>query len=221
MPAVRPPVAPLRGRYISLEPLSPADLPELRTAIAHPRVFAGGFGGGSAGYRADRADRADFLAWAGEYLQFGRCNVYGVRIRGGAHDGALVGTTSLGDFDEATESAHIGWTAYDPRVWGSAVNPEAKLLLFGLAFESGFGRVKIQADAANVRSRSAIERLGAVLEGVHRRDKRRADGAWRDTAIYSVLRTEWPAVRSGLHARLDALGGEPICYRNADEPVSA
>ncbi|MFG1782253.1 GNAT family N-acetyltransferase [Rhodococcus oryzae] len=218
MPAVRPPVAPLRGRYICLEPLSPADLPELCTAIADPRVFAGGFGGGSAGYRADRDD---FLAWAREYLQFDRCNVYGVRVRGGAHDGALVGTTSLGDFDEATESAHIGWTAYDPRVWGSAVNPEAKLLLFGLAFESGFGRVKIQADAANVRSRSAIERLGAVLEGVHRRDKRRADGAWRDTAIYSVLQAEWPAVRSGLHARLDALGGEPIGYRTVDEALTA
>ncbi|MFZ5872232.1 MAG: GNAT family N-acetyltransferase [Actinomycetota bacterium] len=58
---------------------------------------------------------------------------------------------------------HLGWTAYDPCVGGTAVNAECKLLLLGHAFDHcGFGRVKIQTDAANVRSQAAIERLGAI-----------------------------------------------------------
>ncbi|MFC3276308.1 GNAT family N-acetyltransferase, partial [Agromyces mediolanus] len=72
----------------------------------------------------------------------------------------IVGATKLADFDLPNESTHIGLDGYDPRVWGTAVNPEAKLLLLGLAFANGFGRVKIQADAANARSRGAIEKLG-------------------------------------------------------------
>jgi RimJ/RimL family protein N-acetyltransferase len=90
------------------------------------------------------------------------------------------------------------------------VNPEAKLLLLGLAFDLGFGRVKIQADAVNARSRAAIAKLGAQFEGISRRDRLRADGSFRDTAIYSVIVDEWPAVRAGLEARLAAYGDEPV-----------
>src|SRR5690606_34220886 len=113
----------------------------------------------------------------------------------------------------ANEGAHIGWTAYDPRVWGTAVNAEAKLLLLGVAFEHGFSRVKLQADAANVRSRAAITRLGATFEGVLRHDRRRADGSWRDTAVYSILVGEWPAVRAALQARLAVQGERPVLFR--------
>ncbi|HCX84901.1 MAG TPA: N-acetyltransferase, partial [Micrococcales bacterium] len=66
----------------------------------------------------------------------------------------------------------------------------------------GFHRVQIQADARNDRSRAAISRLGGTFEGVLRRTNPRADGTWRDTAVYSVLAPEWPAVQAGLRARL-------------------
>jgi len=118
--------------------------------------------------------------------------------------GELVGTSTLGDFDEANEHTHLGWTAYAPSVWGTAVNPETKLLMLAHAFDSGFGRVKIQADAMNSRSRAAILKLGATFEGIMRRDRLRADGTWRDSAIYSILIDEWPDVRDGLLARLAA-----------------
>ena len=65
----------------------------------------------------------------------------GARLVGGADAGTLVGTSTLGDFDETNEHTHIGWTAWDPRTWGTAVNPEAKLLMLTEAFEHGFGRV--------------------------------------------------------------------------------
>ena len=90
------------------------------------------------------------------------------------------------------------------------MNPEAKLLLLGLAFDHGFGRVKLQADALNDRSRAAILKLGAQFEGIARRHKPRADGSWRDSAVYAVIVDDWPSVRAGLEARLAAWGEEPV-----------
>lgn len=117
--------------------------------------------------------------------------------------GTIVGTSSLGDVDTTREHVHLGWTMYGSRWWGTAVNPETKLLLLSHAFETcGFGRVKIQTDVINERSRAAILRLGATFEGITRRDVRRADGTWRDSAVHSILVDEWPQVRAGLRRRL-------------------
>lgn len=213
MTAVRPDFSPLIGRFVRLDPLTTTDLTALYSAIGHPQVFAGGYGGGPAGYR-DTYD--GFAEFAESYYQWGEGNVHAVRLVGGENDGLLVGTSTLGDFDEANEAAHLGWTAYDPRVWGTAVNPEAKLLILGAAFDSGFGRVKIQADALNSRSRAAILKLGATFEGIVRRDRRRADGTWRDSAVFSILVDEWPAVCAGLEARLAAFGAESVRLHAVD-----
>ncbi len=210
MPAIRPLRRDLEGTYIRLFPLQPSDLPELYRAIGSPEVFAGGWGGGPAGHQASEAEFVDF---GRAYFTWESNNVYGVRLKGGADDGALVGTSTLGDFDETNEHAHIGWTAWDPLVWGTAVNPEAKLLMLGEAFDHGFGRVKLQADALNTRSRAAIAKLGAVYEGLVRRDRLRADGTWRDTAVFSILVDEWPVVRASLEARLAQFGGAPVARR--------
>jgi RimJ/RimL family protein N-acetyltransferase len=206
MTARRPPRTALQGRFIRLEPLVPAALPELADALRRPEVFAGGWGGGPSGLPATREA---FVAWFTGTWPFGG-NVYGVRLASGPDDGRLVGTTTLADYDLEAEHAHLGWTAYAPEVWGTQVNPEAKLLLLGLAFDCGFGRVKLQADERNARSREAILRLGAKYEGIARRDKLRADGSWRNTAVYSILIDEWPDVRSGIEERLRAFGDEPV-----------
>jgi N-acetyltransferase len=196
--AVRPLPISLVGQFIRLEPLTESDLPALHRAIGHPLTYAGGFGGGPAGYRESEAD---FVSWALGHFRWADGNIYGVWL-----DGGLVGTTTLADFDLEREHTHIGWTAYDRRVWGTAVNPEAKLLLLGLAFDHGFGRVKLQADALNERSRAAILRLGATFEGLVRRDQLRADRTWRDTAVYSVTIDDWPRVKAGLEERLAGAG---------------
>jgi RimJ/RimL family protein N-acetyltransferase len=118
--------------------------------------------------------------------------------------GTVVGTSSLGDVDTDREHVHLGWTMYGSRWWGTQVNPESKLLLLEHAFDTcGFGRVKIQTDVVNARSRAAILKLGATFEGITRRDVRRADGSWRDSAVHSILVDEWPSVRAGLLARMD------------------
>jgi RimJ/RimL family protein N-acetyltransferase len=215
MSATTPPHEPLQGRYIRLEPLSRECLPELHRAIGHPEVFALGYGGGPEGYRADPRE---FAAWAEGYYQWQGGNAYVVRLEGGRDHGTLVGTTTLGDIDTEREYAHIGWTAYDPRVWGTVVNPEAKLLLLSLAFDNGVGRVKIQADVRNTRSRAAIAKLGATFEGVSRRDMKRADGSWRDSAVFSIIIDDWPRVRAALAERVDHQGGaRPVEMRPADD----
>lgn len=195
------------GRFIRLEPLTDEHLPELFRAVGAPEVFAGGWGGGPAGYQSTEAG---FIEFARGYFAWRTGNVYAIRLVGGPDASALVGTSTLADFDEANEHAHIGWTAYSPGVWGTAVNPEAKLLMLGEAFDHGFGRVKLQADALNSRSRAGILKLGATFEGITRRDRPRADGSWRDAAVYSILIDEWPAVRKSLVGRLEAFNGEPV-----------
>jgi RimJ/RimL family protein N-acetyltransferase len=195
MTALQPPPIALEGRHIRLIPLHADDLPELFEALNDPRVYAGGWGGGPAGYR-DTVE--SFVEYGTRYFAFDRNIVFGVRL----HDGTLVGTSTLGDFDLEAEHAHIGWTAYTPSGWGTAVNPEAKLLMLGHAFDHGIGRVKLQADERNDRSRAAILKLGAKFEGIVRRDRLRADGSWRDTAVYSILVDEWPDVRAALEKRL-------------------
>lgn len=215
MACERPPFgAAIEGRFISLEPLTPRLVPELFAAIGHPQVFDGGYGGGPAAYR-DTLE--GFTRFASTYYAWDAANVHAVRLRGGPHDGLLVGTSTLGDIDLSLGYAHLGWTAYDPRVWGTVVNAETKLLILSSAFDNGFERVKIQADVLNTRSRAAITKLGATFEGVSRHDMRRADGAWRDSAIFSILSDEWPRVRAGLLARLGRQGDKPVELRVAAE----
>lgn len=205
MTAIRPEAQVLGGRHIRLVPLTPDDLPELFGALNDPRVYAGGYWGGPAGYR-DTLE--SFVEFARHEFTFDRNLVYGVRLL----SGELVGTSTLGDFDEMREHAHIGWTAYHPSVWGGPVNVESKLLLLGLAFDHGYGRVKLQADSLNVRSRAAILKLGAQFEGIIRRDMLRPDGLWRDTAVHSILIDEWPDVRARLEQRLAAFEGTTVHF---------
>ncbi len=196
---------PLAGRLVRLDRTTPADVPGLFAALDDPRVYEFGYGGGPAGRPASAAAMAAQLAAdIGERARA----MYSVRLVADSDlgpAGRIVGTSTLHDAVLVDERVHLGWTAYAPGVWGTAVNPECKRLLLAHAFEDcGFGRVKIQTDLLNRRSQAAIAKLGAVREGVLRRHRRRADGTWRDTVVFSILISEWPAVRDRLDERIAA-----------------
>ncbi|MFJ8311289.1 MULTISPECIES: 2OG-Fe dioxygenase family protein [unclassified Streptomyces] len=110
------------------------------------------------------------------------------------------------EFDATTEEHErlaMEWTWYGQSYRGSAVNTEAALLTLTHAFEElGIGRVSWEIDALNVRSWRAVERYGAVREGLFRRHHRRVDGTWSDCVRYSMIRSEWPAAKAAFHARL-------------------
>lgn len=201
-----PVAARMTGRVVRLDPVGPSDAAELFAALDDERVWAAGYGGGPAGRPRDAEGMAAIVAAALAARDRGERQAYVVRLLDdwlSAPADTVVGTSSLGDWDLTNERVHLGWTAYGPQWWATAVNAECKLLLLGHAFDGcGFGRVKLQTDALNARSQAAIARLGAKREGVLRRHMRRADGTFRDTVVFSVLRDEWPDVRAGLLARL-------------------
>lgn len=199
------PARALRGTLVRLDPLQDSDLDELAPRLGRAEVFAGGFGGGPAASGATPDGFADFCR---DYLPWAQ-RPFCVRLLVGPDAGAAVGTTSLYGIDPATESLFLGYTAYTPAVWGTAVNPECKRLLLADAFGHGFGRVSLRADARNDRSRAAILKLGATLEGTLRRDARRADGTWRDALAFSILAEEFPAIDAALAARI-AAQSDPI-----------
>ena len=99
----------------------------------------------------------------------------------------------------------IGWTWYDPSYWRTGYNRECKLLLLTYAFETLKAvRVQLVTDATNFRSRTAIEGIGATFEGELRKERIRANGAYRNTAMYSIIDDEWPKVKKKLEQKIAA-----------------
>jgi len=118
--------------------------------------------------------------------------------------GRAVGMTTYCGIDQPNRTVEIGYTWLSPDAHGTAVNPSAKRLLLAHAFETCDAiRVQFCTHFHNRQSRAAIERLGAKLDGILRNHRIGADGALRDTVVYSILPHEWPAVRNSLDARLD------------------
>jgi len=113
--------------------------------------------------------------------------------------GAVIGTTRFMRMSERHRRVEIGGTFYAKAVQRTGVNTEAKLLLLSHAFERlGCQCVQIRTDAFNLRSQSAIERLGAHRDGLLRGHQISATGRLRDTIVYSILDREWPGVREKL-----------------------
>ena len=122
-------------------------------------------------------------------------------------DGTLVGSSSYLNVDAANRRLEIGYTWYVASARRSGVNSETKLLMLGHAFdELGCVAVEFRTHFFNSKSRAAIERLGAKLDGVLRSHQVLSDGSRRDTVVYSILDIEWPAVRNNLRYRLDRNG---------------
>ena len=114
-----------------------------------------------------------------------------------------VGMTSYMNIEAASRRLEIGSTWYRKRVQRTPLNSECKLLLLSHAFESlGCIAVEFRTHFFNQQSRTAIERLGAKLDGVLRQHQIGRNGILRDTCVYSVLDREWPAVRAHLQHRL-------------------
>ncbi|MEP2532288.1 GNAT family protein [Shimia sp.] len=118
-------------------------------------------------------------------------------------EGQAVGMTTFMNIDPVNRRLEIGSTWYRKSVQRSPVNTECKFLLLQHAFEKlDCIAVEFRTHFMNQQSRRAIERLGARLDGVLRSHTRMANGSLRDTAVYSILSHEWPAVRAGLELKL-------------------
>lgn len=198
---------PLVGAVVRLDPFTDDDADELASLLLDPLLYESGFIMYPVPATLDEARARVWSQWVSRRTGTAWERVsYAIRLVADSElgsAGTLVGTSSLGDFEPDNEALHLGWTIYGRRWWGTTVNVETKYLLLREAFERlGFGRVRIQTDAANRRSRAAIAKLGATEEGTLRRHKRRADGTFRDTVVFSILGEGWADVKAGLEARL-------------------
>lgn len=124
--------------------------------------------------------------------------------------GSAVGSTSYCDIDAKHRCIEVGHTWYARSSQGTAINPQCKLLLLEHAFGPLFGgkpaeRVTLKCDARNLQSQRAITGIGAVREGVLRKQRIQANGFVRDTVYFGVTRDDWPGVRERLRCRLGAL----------------
>ena len=120
-----------------------------------------------------------------------------------AASGEVIGSTRFGAIDVHHRRLEIGWTWLARSHQRTRANTAAKRLLLGHAFDTlGANRVELKTDALNEKSRNAIGRIGATQEGIFRQHVVCASGRVRDTVYFSILATEWPAVRGRLDERL-------------------
>jgi N-acetyltransferase len=187
----------LSGRLIRLEPLSFEHVSDLAEAgkdaslwqyMRYGQVTTEAKMGGLVGLLLEWQGRGTDLPFAVIHLESGRA----------------IGMTRYMNLSPADRNLEIGGTWYAPAFQGTGVNPESKYLLLGQAFEAlGCLRVQFRTDVRNLRSQRAIERLGAVREGVLRDHMLLPDGTLRSSVFYSILKDEWPGVKARLEARLD------------------
>jgi len=115
----------------------------------------------------------------------------------------VIGATRFHDILPTVDRVEIGYTWYAQRYQRTHVNTGCKLLLLEHAFDTvGCGVVGFRTDCLNLKSQRAIEALGAKRDGVLRHHSRRKDGSISDDVFYSILQTEWPAIRQHLQTRL-------------------
>ena len=199
----------LEGRWVRLEPLGRGHAAGLLAAASGSRD--------TYGFTTVPGTAAETTAYIGGALAeqaAGRALPFATIDRA---RGAVVGCTRLFNIEfwpwpagnpnqrgvDRPDAAEIGWTWLAASAQRTPINTEAKLLMLTHAFDVWrVHRVSLMTDARNQRSRNAILRLGARFDGVLRAARPASDGAIRDTAAFSILEAEWPAVRANLEARL-------------------
>ncbi len=186
----------LRGEHVVLEPLDESHAEELYAALDDDEIwrYVGSPRPGSA------EEMAGYVRAALDAHQRGVRTPWVQRC---AVTGAVVGTTSYHQPEPELRAVEIGYTQLGRPWWRTGINTEAKLLLLTRAFEELDAiRVTWQTSTLNERSQRAVERLGATREGTLRSNRRRADGTWRQSALYSMLAQEWPKAQANLRERL-------------------
>lgn len=183
----------LEGRFVRLEPFVSQLKEEVRAAIDCDPAAWGLFAINPTGADFDGYWSVACGAPADERM------TYAIRR---FSDRRVVGMSSYYTALASQGGVEIGATFLEPDARGGVINSESKLLMLDHAFTSGAVRVQFRVDTRNLRSQAAVTKLGALREGVLRRDRLTWTGYIRDTVYFSILDHEWPAVKERLEARL-------------------
>ena len=185
----------LKGRIATLEPLAVIHGPELARAASDGELWRLWYT-----HIAPPERMHEYVATALDMRE--RLGAMPFVVRDNA-TGDVVGCTRFFNVDAVNRRLEIGHTWYAKRVQRTGVNTECKLLLLGHAFEVlRCIAVEFRTHWFNHASRAAIARLGAKQDGVLRNHQLMADGAKRDTVVFSIIDGEWPAVKQHLQFKL-------------------
>ena len=185
----------LRGRIVRLEPLSLAHVPALAKVGLDPELWRW-----IPTQVTSEAEMRAYVELALDELRRGVSLPFAIVEQ---TTGRVIGSTRYGNIAAEHKRLEIGWTWYARDAQRSGANTETKYLLLTHAFEVlGMNRVELKTDALNEKSRNAILRIGAVQEGIFRRHLVCASGRVRDTVYFSIIDSEWPAVRERLQTLL-------------------
>lgn len=184
----------LRGRHATLEPLVSAHRDGMIDAVKDGELWKLWYTSVPApDAMAKEIERRLDLQAKGSMLPFAVLDA----------EQRVAGMTTFMNVDAAARRVEIGSTWYAQRVQRTPLNTECKLMLMTHAFETlGCIAVEYRTSFFNHQSRRAIERLGAKLDGVLRNHSRHSDGSLRDTCVYSIIASEWPAVKTHLSFQL-------------------
>ncbi|MGR5419563.1 GNAT family N-acetyltransferase [Vibrio diabolicus] len=180
----------LEGNFVVLEPLKEVHIEPLKKAVLDGEPWKLWFAN-----VPNPENMSDYVKQA--ILDAKNGNIaFAVRAKS---SGNIVGSTRYYNVDEANRRVMIGYTWYSDSVKRSPINTECKLLLLNNLFENSNAiAVEFRTHFFNQASRAAIERLGAKQDGILRNHQVMKDGSYRDTVVYSIIASEWPAVKSNL-----------------------
>lgn len=185
----------LRGRLVTLRPMVGGDAVALWDAGSDPDIWSA-----SPRNMLVPSDMEAYVREALEEQERGVSQPFVITLTDG---GEVIGSTRYGNMSPSNRRLEIGWTWLTKAWQRTAANTEAKLLLLAHAFEVlDCNRVEFKTDALNTRSRNAILRIGAIEEGTLRQHVLTEGERYRDTVYYSILRSEWSAVKRKLEERL-------------------
>ena len=186
----------LHGKYVRLEPIGPQHAEDLFRVGADETIWR--FSSRPAFTSLDDAKQWVVSCMSRNDTE-GRVQ-FAVVHQG---EGCAIGSTGYLDIDRPNRALEIGMTWYGTAYQRTAVNTECKFLLLSHAFEElGALRVCLKADHRNTRSLRAIERIGAIREGVLRNHRIARDGVNRHSVYYGIIDSDWPRVRNRLQAIL-------------------
>ena len=193
-----PEIPTLVGDYVRLEPLSHERAEELCAATEDGKLHELWYTPiPSPETMSAEIDRRLGLYKQGTMMPFATIDV---------ETGKAIGMTTFMNMRLDHFKVEIGSTWMAASYQGTAINPEAKLLMLSYAFDVlGCNAVELRTHEKNSQSRAAIEKLGAKLDGMLRNDMVMPNGTLRNSAVYSITKDEWPGVHDGLVARLDDL----------------
>lgn len=179
----------LENDQVRLQPLAERDISELLKIGCDPAIWRW--------FSADLTNPDDLEKWMKDRLaETDRGTKMSYLIIAKEGNERIAGSTSYGNIDWSQRVIEIGWTWLGIDFIGSGLNKYMKFLMLSHAFnEMDISRVEIRTDEINVRSRRAIEKIGATLDGILRSHRITQGGRRRNTAIYSIIKEDWPEIR--------------------------